>query len=113
MMKTLMLALFALVLLVQPVEAKTATASHILVKDEATCSKLKAEIEGGALFADVAKRESTCPSGKSGGSLGSFGPGQMVKEFDTAVFSEPIKTVLGPIKTQFGYHLIWIESRED
>lgn len=89
----------------------TATARHILVPDEAACLKLKALIEGGASFADVAQEHSQCPSGRRGGDLGSFGPGRMVKEFDTVVFSAAVNTVHGPVKTQFGYHLIEITSR--
>merc|ERR1711924_373647 len=94
-------------------EAKSAEASHILVKTEQECLDIMKQIEGGADFADMASKHSTCPSGKSGGSLGSFGPGQMVPEFDKVVFSGEVKKVLGPVKTQFGYHLIWISSRTD
>ena len=50
---------------------------------------------------------------RDGGNLGSFGPGQMVKEFDTVVFSAPINVVQGPVKTQFGYHLLEVTSRQD
>ena len=75
--------------------------------------ELKAAIEGGADFAKVAKENSTCPSSRNGGDLGSFGPGQMVKEFDTVVFSAPVNTVQGPVKTQFGYHLLEVTSRQD
>jgi peptidyl-prolyl cis-trans isomerase C len=89
----------------------TAAARHILVASEAECLKLKKEIEAGADFASVAKAHSTCPSGKQGGSLGSFRPGQMVKEFDTVVFNSPLGVVHGPVKTQFGYHLIEITMR--
>lgn len=88
-----------------------AAARHILVKTEAECQKLKTDIEGGADFAEVAKKHSTCPSGKEGGSLGTFRPGQMVKEFDTVVFSGELGVVHGPVKTQFGYHLIDITMR--
>merc|ERR1712195_107651 len=95
------------------VAAKSASASHILVKDEAKILEIKAEIEGGAEFGEMAKKHSTCPSGKSGGSLGSFGPGQMVPECDKVVFSGNVKEVLGPVKTQFGHHLIWISERTD
>merc|ERR1739848_666688 len=95
------LALFAAAVYVA--EAKSAEASHILVKTEAECNDIKKQIEGGADFADMAGKHSTCPSGKSGGSLGSFGPGQMVPEFDKVVFSGEVKKVLGPVKTQFGY----------
>ena len=55
-------------------------------QSEDKCNELKAAIEGGADFAQLARDNSTCPSGRSGGDLGSFGPGQMVKEFDTVVF---------------------------
>ena len=88
-----------------------AAARHILVSSEAECQKLKTEIEGGADFAELAKKHSSCPSGKSGGALGTFKPGQMVKEFDTVVFSGALGVVHGPVKTQFGYHLIDITMR--
>jgi peptidyl-prolyl cis-trans isomerase C len=90
-----------------------ATARHILVNTEEECESLKKQIEDGADFGDVAKEHSTCPSGRSGGDLGEFGPGQMVKEFDEVVFSGDLNTVHGPVKTQFGYHLLEITSRED
>ncbi len=88
-----------------------ATARHILVKTEEQCEQLKQEIAGGKDFAEVAKEHSSCPSGRSGGALGSFGPGQMVKEFDEVVFSADLNTVQGPVKTQFGYHLLEVTSR--
>ena len=88
-----------------------ATASHILVSTKEECEKLKAEIEGGKAFAEVAKEHSKCPSGKQGGALGEFGPGQMVPEFDKVVFSEEVGKVHGPVQTQFGFHLIEITSR--
>ncbi|TRX73249.1 peptidylprolyl isomerase [Pseudomonas mangiferae] len=90
-----------------------ATARHILVATEAQCNELKKSIEDGADFAQVAKQHSTCPSSRDGGNLGSFGPGQMVKEFDTVVFSAPLNVVQGPVKTQFGYHLLEVTSRQD
>ena len=91
-----------------------ATARHILVETEEVCEDLKKSIEGGKDFAAVAAEFSSCPSGKEGGDLGSFSPGMMVKEFDEVVFSEAdLNTVQGPVKTQFGYHLIEITSRED
>ena len=88
-----------------------ATARHILVSTEEFCNDLKTQIENGADFADVAREHSQCPSGKQGGNLGEFGPGQMVPEFDTVVFTEEVNKVHGPVKTQFGYHLIEITSR--
>jgi len=89
----------------------SASARHILVDNEEKCLELKAEIEGGADFADVARQHSSCPSGRQGGELGTFGPGQMVKEFDEVVFSGELNTVLGPVQTQFGYHLLEVTER--
>jgi peptidyl-prolyl cis-trans isomerase C len=83
------------------------------VKDEATCEYLKKQIEDGADFATVARDHSQCPSGKQGGDLGEFGPGQMVKEFDDVVFSGEVGKVHGPVQTQFGYHLVEITSRTE
>ncbi|WP_432821519.1 peptidylprolyl isomerase [Trichloromonas sp.] len=88
-----------------------ASARHILVPSEADCITLKNQIEAGSDFADVAKQYSKCPSGKQGGELGEFSPGQMVREFDEVVFSGEVGKVLGPVKTQFGYHLIEITKR--
>jgi len=90
-----------------------ARARHILVKEEAACSDLKKQIEEGTSFADLAKKHSLCPSGKQGGDLGEFSPGQMVKEFDQVVFSAEVGKTQGPVKTDFGYHLILIDSRTD
>ena len=90
-----------------------ASARHILVSSEAKCNELKAAIEAGADFAQVAKENSSCPSSRDGGNLGSFGPGQMVREFDQVVFSAPVGVVQGPVKTQFGYHLVEVTSRQD
>lgn len=88
-----------------------ATARHILVDTEAQCLELKERINNGEDFADIAKQYSSCPSGANGGDLGRFGPGQMVKEFDQVVFSAEPNTVQGPVKTQFGYHLLEVTSR--
>ena len=91
----------------------TATARHILVTSEDQCTQLKEQIIAGTDFADIARQYSTCPSGKQGGDLGEFGPGQMVREFDEVVFSGEVGKVHGPVKTQFGYHLLEITSRTD
>jgi len=95
-----------------------AEANHILIKGGAEAANkledLKAEIGDSPIsFAQAASQYSECPSASRGGDLGSFGPGAMVKEFDTVVFNEPIGVVHGPIKTQFGYHLIYIRSRTE
>ena len=91
----------------------TARARHILVADEQACLDLKTEIEGGADFGELAKQHSQCPSGQRGGDLGSFGRGQMVPEFDKVVFSADVGSVEGPVKTQFGYHLLEVTERND
>ena len=90
-----------------------ASARHILVKTEQACEDLKKKIESGADFADMAKEHSDCPSGKQGGDLGEFSPGQMVREFDDVVFTSDLGQVHGPVRTQFGYHLIEITKRAD
>lgn len=88
-----------------------ASARHLLVSTEEQCEALKQEILAGADFAEVAKKHSSCPSGRQGGDLGTFGQGQMVPEFDKVVFNDELNTVHGPVKTQFGYHLLEITSR--
>ena len=90
-----------------------ATARHILVDSEEQCQTIKDEIEGGADFSARAQKHSSCPSGKQGGDLGEFSPGMMVPEFDAVVFSADVNTVQGPVKTQFGYHLLEVTSRID
>lgn len=91
----------------------TASARHILVSTEDACNDLKQQIASGTDFAELAKQHSSCPSGQQGGELGTFGRGQMVPEFDTVVFSAPVGEVQGPVKTQFGYHLLEVTSRTD
>ena len=91
----------------------TAQESYILVDTKEKCEKLKQKIADGEDFADIAKEHSSCPSGKQGGDLGEFDPSQMVKEFDEVVFSGEVNVVHGPVKTQFGYHLLKITSRTD
>jgi peptidyl-prolyl cis-trans isomerase C len=90
-----------------------AKARHIPVSSQEECEKLKEQIDNGTDFVDVAKERSTCPSGKSGGDLGEFSPGQMVSEFDQVVFNEEVGKVHGPVKTDFGYHLIEITERTE
>ncbi len=90
-----------------------ARARHILVASSETCENLKSQIEGGTDFAQLAKSHSQCPSGKQGGDLGEFSRGDMVREFDEVAFNGELGTVHGPIKTDFGYHLIEITSSTD
>jgi len=89
-----------------------ATARHILVNNEKLAKKLKKEIiKNEITFDKAAKKFSKCPSKKSGGKLGTFSKGEMVKEFDQIVFKEDLNRVHGPIKTAFGFHLIEILAR--
>lgn len=88
-----------------------ARARHILVDSKDVAEDLKQQIEDGADFAELAREHSSCPSSRQGGDLGEFGRGQMVPEFDEVVFTGAVGTPLGPVKTQFGYHLIEITSR--
>ncbi len=89
-----------------------AVASHILVPQEADARDLQRRIAAGESFSDLAKAHSTCPSAKDGGSLGQFGQGDMVPEFDRVIFGDlPLGQVSEPVKTQFGYHLIQVQQR--
>lgn len=90
-----------------------ASARHLLVDTEAECNEIKSQIEAGADFAEMAKQHSKCPSGRDGGELGEFGRGMMVPEFDQVVFTAPLHVVQGPVKTQFGYHLLEVTSRSE
>ena len=101
--------------------ADQVSASHILLAYEgamrssatrsqeealAQITELKAKIDGGEAFADVAAASSDCPSGAKGGSLGDFGRGQMIKEFEDAAFSMEVGDMSDVVETAFGYHLI-------
>jgi peptidyl-prolyl cis-trans isomerase C len=83
-------------------------ASHILVDTEEKAAELLTQIQGGAAFAEVAKANSTDGSAASGGDLGWFGTGAMVKPFEDAVLAAKVGEVAGPIKTDFGWHLILV-----
>lgn len=96
-------------------QGPTVNADHILVESEEKALEILAKIKSGEVsFADAAKEHSTCPSGQRGGNLGDFGRGQMVPEFDTAVFELEVGEMTKvPVKTQFGYHLIKLNSKSD
>ncbi len=81
-------------------------ASHILVDSEEKANEILEDITDGLSFEDAAAQYSSCPSKQAGGALGQFGRGQMVKEFEDAVFSMQVGEISEPIKTQFGYHII-------
>lgn len=83
-----------------------ASALHILVKTEQEALALLDQLKKGKDFRVLAKRHSTCPTGKRGGDLGEFRRGQMVKPFDDVVFKKELLKVHGPVKTRFGFHLI-------
>ena len=90
-------------------------ASHILVDSEELALELIAKIKGGEIdFETAAKENSSCPSKENGGSLGDFERGQMVPEFDTAVFEMEVGTITDtPVKTQFGYHIIKLNAKSE
>ena len=96
-----------------PPEGIKATARHILVKEKDQVDVVMERLRDGAPFAEIAREFSACPSGSSGGSLGSFSPGTMVKEFDAVIFDKEtnIGELMGPVQTQFGYHLIVVDKR--
>ncbi len=98
----------------QFVQSETVNASHILVDSEEKANDILAEVNAGNVtFEDAAKQHSSCPSGKEGGSLGDFGRGQMVPEFDEACFTMEVGAICGPVKTQFGYHLIRLNAKNE
>ena len=95
-------------------KGETVNAKHILTDSEETCKEILASITNGEkAFEDAAKEFSTCPSKERGGDLGEFGKGQMVKEFEDAAFAAEIGQVVGPVQTQFGYHLIKVEKKNE
>ena len=80
--------------------------SHILVKTEKEVNIVLERLKKGEKFSAIAKDVSLCPSKKRGGDLGTFGRGQMVKEFEKAAFALNKGKISGIVKTQFGYHII-------
>jgi len=89
-----------------------ARASHILVKTEDDANRIMKRLNEGEDFAAVAKRFSGCPSGKNGGDLGWFGKGMMVPEFEKAAFENEVGKLIGPVKTQFGWHVIKVTGKK-
>ncbi|MFN3722683.1 MAG: peptidylprolyl isomerase [Paracoccaceae bacterium] len=86
-------------------------AAHILVESEEKANELKAQLDGGADFADLARANSTdVGSGANGGDLGWFGTGMMVKPFEDAVIGAEIGKVTAPVKSDFGFHLILVKE---
>lgn len=89
---------------------KQVNAAHILLNSEKDAANVMNRISKGEDFAALAKRFSKCPSKSKGGDLGWFGKGQMVPEFEEAAFSVPQGSVIGPVKTEFGYHIIFVKE---
>jgi peptidyl-prolyl cis-trans isomerase C len=85
-------------------------ASHILVKTETEAWACLTYLKEGKTFEQLAMERSLCPSKRKGGELGWFSRGQMVKEFENACFNGKKGQIVGPVKTQFGYHLIKIND---
>ena len=88
-------------------------ASHLLVKTEEEAKQIREEILAGKDFALAAAEVSLCPSGANGGDLGYFAKGMMVRELEDACFSMEVGEVSQPIKTGFGYHLIYLTDKKD
>lgn len=86
-------------------------ASHILVSDQQTAQEVMKKLDNGADFAELAKEYSQDPSGKNGGSLGTFGPGQMVKPFEDAAYSLEVGEISKPVTSQFGLHIIKVTDK--
>ena len=96
------------------VSEESVSASHILVDTEEKALAILEEIKGGKIsFEDAARNNSSCPSKDNGGNLGEFTKGQMVPEFDKAVFSMETGEISNPVKTQFGYHLIKLNAKKE
>lgn len=91
---------------------KKVKAAHILVEGEKVAKEILQRLKEGNDFGKLAKRRSNCPSGKNGGDLGWFGRGKMVKEFEDAAFNADKGEVVGPVKTQFGFHIIKVNDQK-
>lgn len=89
-----------------------AMARHILLGSEAEAAQLKQRLARGEDFAQLARRHSFCPSGKRGGDLGEVRPGQMVRAIDQVIFRKALREIHGPVKSQFGYHLVQVFYRD-
>jgi len=92
--------------------APSAWASHILVPSKSEAVQLRQKISKLKDCQKMARKKSTCPSSQKGGDLGWFRKGQMVRPFEEVVWNNELATVSEPVKTQFGYHLIWVHERE-
>lgn len=89
-----------------------AMARHILLGSEGEAARLKQRLAKGEDFARLARRHSLCPSGKRGGDLGEIRPGQMVQAIDQVIFKKALREIHGPVRSQFGYHLVQVFYRD-
>lgn len=95
-------------------QKESVSAKHILVENLEECEDIKSKVENGELtFEEAAMKHSTCPSKDQGGNLGAFGKGMMVPEFEKAAFELELNKVSDPVKTQFGYHLIMVDAKNE
>jgi len=94
-------------------KVKKVQARHILVGKQELAEELKKRIDAGEDFSALAEEYSECPSKKRGGDLGWFGKGAMVRPFEVAAFSAEEGAVVGPVKTEFGWHLIYVYEIQD
>ena len=94
-------------------QGETVNASHILVDSEEKANEVIAAINGGKTFEEAAAEYSSCPSKDAGGNLGEFGRGQMVPEFEEAAFSLEVGVISAPVQTQFGYHVIRVNAKNE
>jgi len=90
----------------------SAMARHILVKSKDEAEKLKQRLQKGEDFEKLAKKHSTCNSAKRGGDLGEIRKGQLVRSVEQVVFKKPVNKVHGPVKSQFGFHLVEVYYRD-
>ena len=94
-------------------KVKKVQARHILVGNKELAEKIKKKIDDGEEFSKLAEEFSECPSKKRGGDLGWFGKGAMVRPFEVAAFSADEGEIIGPVKTEFGYHIIYVYEVQD
>ena len=94
-------------------KVKKVQARHILVGAKELAEEIKKKIDDGEEFSKLAEEFSECPSKKRGGDLGWFGKGAMVRPFEVAAFSADEGEIVGPVKTEFGYHIIYVYEVQD
>ena len=94
-------------------KVKKVQARHILIGNKELSEEIKKKVDDGGDFSKLAEEFSECPSKKRGGDLGWFGKGAMVRPFEVAAFSADEGAIVGPVKTEFGYHIIYVYEVQD